>query len=62
MSNNSKKLTSVEVDRLLLEQTKIQFVKDNYTIRELLETSMYLYHNDSEFKSKIRNTKIEINK
>lgn len=53
--NIPMKRTSVEVPEELFNDFKIDNIKDKFTIQKLLERSIFLYLNDSEFKEKIQN-------
>ena len=56
--DEDKVLTSAKVDPELFMNAKIAFVKNKYSIRKLLETSMFFYVNDPEYRKLLHSTKI----
>jgi hypothetical protein len=47
---NSKKLTSVKVEKDLLEKFKIECVKRKFSFQKLADRSIYLYLTDEEYR------------
>jgi len=47
---NSKKLTSVKVEKDLLEKFKVECVKRKFTFQKLADRSLFLYLTDEEYR------------
>jgi len=56
MRNKDKKLTSVRLDPKLYQEFQMQCLKDNFSFQKLASRAIYLYLNDSEVKSKLKNS------
>jgi hypothetical protein len=52
---NSKKLTSVKVEKDLLEKFKIECVKRKFSFQKLADRSIYLYLTDEEYRKTLHN-------
>ncbi len=46
-------LTSVKIEKSLLEKAKIEFVRSRFSLQKLVNRSINLYINDLEFRNKI---------
>lgn len=57
MKQDNEKLTSVKVDKVLFQQFKEECFDDNFSLKQLVNNSIFLYLNDKEFKSKIKLSK-----
>lgn len=55
MAKTNEKLTSVKVDRSIFEDFKVACLQDQITLHKLVNTSLVLYLNDEEFRSKVKN-------
>lgn len=55
MPQKNTKLTSVELDPILLQEFKAQCARDKFTLHKLLTRSIYLYLTDPVFRKQIRN-------
>mgnify|MGYP001054950585 CR=1 FL=1 len=55
MSTNEKKLTSVKIDKSLLEDFKVECVRRKFSFQKLSERAIDLYLSDEEFRRKITN-------
>jgi len=47
---NSKKLTSVKVEKDLLEKFKVECVKRKFTFQKLADRSLFLYLTDEKYR------------
>jgi len=52
---NSKKLTSVKVEKDLLEKFKVECVKRKFSFQKLADRSIYLYLTDEEYRKTLHN-------
>ena len=50
---DTKKLTSVKVEAELLQEFKEQCVRYKFSLRKLVDRSIYLYLTDENFKQKL---------
>lgn len=57
MKEDNEKLTSVKVDKILFQQFKEECFNDNFSLKQLVNNSIFLYLNDKEFKSKIKSSR-----
>ena len=55
--NEDKKLTSVYINKDILEEFKILSFKHKFNIQKLVERTMSLYINDDEFRKTIQKHK-----
>lgn len=55
MRNKDKKLTSVKLDPKLYEEFKIECLKDNFSLQKLASNAIFLYLNDKDFRTKLKN-------
>ena len=61
MKDNEQR-TSAVLNSDLFDAAKIEFARNKFTLRKLLERSLYLYLTDEDFRTKIKTTvKIDIN-
>jgi hypothetical protein len=56
--NEDKKLTSVYINKDILEEFKILSFKHKFNIQKLVERTMSLYINDDEFRKTIQKHKL----
>ena len=59
MSKKEVQLTSVKVDTKCFDDFKIECVKRKYSLNKLVNTAMYLYLNDEDFRKRVTNHVIE---
>lgn len=52
---NSKKLTSVKVEKDLFEKFKVECVKRKFSFQKLADRSLYLYLTDEEYRKTLHN-------
>ena len=52
---NSKKLTSVKVEKDLLEKFKVECVKRKFTFQKLADRSLFLYLTDEKYRRLLHN-------
>jgi hypothetical protein len=55
MENPNKKLTSVKVEKELLQEFKEQSVKSKFTLQKLVDRSIFLYLTEDRYKEYIHN-------
>jgi len=55
MRNKDKKMTSVKLDPNLYEEFKIQCLKDNFSFQKLASNAIFLYLNDEDFRTLVKN-------
>ena len=53
MSNGSKKLTTVQLEKDLLQQFKFTCVKYKFSFQKLASRAIFLYITDKQFRDKI---------
>jgi hypothetical protein len=53
MANRDLKLTSVKIHQDLAENFKVQSAVTGFSLQKLVNRSLHLFMNDSEFKSKL---------
>jgi hypothetical protein len=58
LKNEGKKLTSVYIDKDILEEFKILSFKHKFNIQKLVERTMSLYINNDEFRKTIQKHKL----
>jgi len=54
MRNADKKLTSVRVDPEMYEEFQMECLRDKFSFQKLASRAIFLYLNDTEFKTKIQ--------
>jgi hypothetical protein len=54
----NKKLTSVYIDKQILEDFKLESGKRKFSIQKLVERTMSLYINDDEFRKTVQKHKL----
>jgi hypothetical protein len=55
MENPNKKLTSVKVEKELLQEFKEQSVKSKFTLQKLVDRSIFLYLTEDRYREYIHN-------
>ena len=53
MDNSSKKLTSVKVEEILLQEFKEQCIRHKFSLQKLVDRAIYLYLTEEDFKQKL---------
>jgi len=57
MKKANEQLTSVNVDKELFENFKIECVKRKFSLNKLVDSAIYLYINDENFRKQVTNLK-----
>jgi len=57
MKKANEQLTSVNVDKELFEKFKIECVKRKFSLNKLVDSAIYLYINDENFRKQVTNLK-----